>query len=61
MPMPHYRAYILDVQGLLVGGVNFDCADDAEAIERAEQLDGQHIELWRQVPITESNDAPGLG
>jgi hypothetical protein len=50
--MPHYRAYIFDEHGHLTGAVNFDCADDEEAKERARQLDGS-VELWRQVPLLE--------
>jgi hypothetical protein len=47
--MPHYRAYILDEHGHLIGAVNLDCADDEEAKERARQLGGHRVELWRQV------------
>jgi hypothetical protein len=50
--MPHYRAYSFDEHGHLTGAVNFDCADDEEAKERARQLDGS-VELWRQVPLLE--------
>ncbi|MGH6779102.1 MAG: hypothetical protein ACRECL_14025 [Bradyrhizobium sp.] len=50
--MPHYRAYIFDEQGQLVGAVDFDCADDEEATAHAGQLGG-HAELWRQVPLPE--------
>ena len=46
--MPHYRAYILDEHGHLIGAANFDCADDVEAKERARQLDGHRVVFWRQ-------------
>ncbi len=57
--MPHYRAYILDGHGRLVAAVKFDCADDEEAKERAKQLDGQYVELWRHVPLIDSDSAHG--
>ena len=46
--MPHYRAYILDEHGHLIGAANFDCADDVQSKERARQLDGHRVEFWRQ-------------
>jgi hypothetical protein len=51
--MPHYRAYLLDEQGHLIGAVNFDCAEDEAAKERARQALDHHysLELWRQVPL----------
>ena len=49
--MPHYRVYIIEEHGRLVGAAEFDCADDQEAKERAREFDGQHAELWRQVPL----------
>lgn len=55
--MPHYRVYILDGHGHLVAAVKFDCADDEEAKERAKQLDGQNVELWRHVPLPDSDSA----
>jgi hypothetical protein len=51
--MLHYRAYILDEHGRLIGAVNFDCADDEEAKEHARHLDGHRVELWRQIPLLE--------
>jgi hypothetical protein len=47
--MSHYRAFILDEHGHVVGAVSFDCADDEEAKERVKPLGGQQVELWRQV------------
>ena len=50
--MPHYRIYISNERGRLVGAAEFDCADDQQAKERARGgFDGQHVELWRQVPL----------
>ena len=46
--MPEYRAYILGSDGHFYRAVPLDCADDAEAMERAKQLlDGHDIELWQ--------------
>lgn len=53
--MPHYRVYILDGNGHLVAALKFDCADDEEARERAKQLDAQNVELWRHVPLPDSD------
>ena len=50
--MPHYRAYLFDEHGQLVGAVDFDCIDDEAAGAHAEELDGR-TELWRQVPLPE--------
>ncbi len=47
--MPLYRAYVLDEHGHVVGAINFDCSDDAEARENVKQLRGHEIELWREV------------
>ncbi|MBR1229035.1 MULTISPECIES: hypothetical protein [unclassified Bradyrhizobium] len=48
--MPHYRVYVSDEHGRLVGVVNFDCTDDDAAKERAKQLgNGHEVQLWRQV------------
>jgi len=52
--MPHYRAYILDEQGHVVGAVDLDCDDDDDARERVKQLRGEHVELWRQIPLLEA-------
>jgi len=50
--MPQYRAYILDEHGHLMGAVDFDCADDDAAKERAEQLvAGRDGELWKRVAL----------
>jgi hypothetical protein len=59
--MPHYRAYILDDDGRLAGAVNFDCADDEEAKERAKVLNEHRVELWRQVPLLPPDDPPERG
>ncbi len=57
--MPLYRAYILDEYGHVTGAVNFDAADDEEARERAKQLDGHRVELWRQVRLRGADDPHG--
>ena len=49
--MPRYRAYVLDEDGHVAGAVEFECADDEEASERARELDSSDVELWRQVPL----------
>ena len=54
--MPRYRAYVLDEDGHVAGAVEFDCADDEEASERANELRYSDVELWRQVPLPE----PGI-
>jgi hypothetical protein len=52
--MPRYRAYVLDEDGNLAGAVEFDCADDEEASERANELRNGDVELWRRVPLADS-------
>ncbi len=54
--MPRYRAYVLDEDGRLSGAVEFDCADDEEASERANELRNGDVELWRRVPLAESGE-----
>jgi len=45
--MPEYRAYLVGPDGHFVGFEPLVCADDAKAIEKAEQLvDGDDVELW---------------
>jgi hypothetical protein len=44
-----YRAYIIGSDGRIQKSMELDCADDAEAIEKAKQfVDGQDIELWQR-------------
>ena len=50
--MPLYRAYLMDQDGHVVGAIDFECADDEEARERAKQL-GDDVKLWRQVQLFE--------
>jgi hypothetical protein len=46
--MVEYRAYIIGSDGHFHRSVPLDCADDAEAVERAKQLlDGHDVELWQ--------------
>jgi hypothetical protein len=50
--MPHYRVYVLDEHGQLVGVVNFDCTDDDAAKEHAKRLaDSHEVQLWRLVAV----------
>lgn len=49
--MPRYRAYVLDEDGHVAGAVEFDCADDEEASERANELRNGDVELWRRIPL----------
>jgi hypothetical protein len=45
--MADYRAYTVGLDGRLIGFEPLVCADDAEAIEKAELLVGDRsIELW---------------
>ena len=45
--MTDYRAYTVGLDGRLIGFEPLVCADDAEAIEKAEYLVGDRsIELW---------------
>jgi hypothetical protein len=46
--MPEYHAYIIGSDGRFYRSVPLDCADDAEAMERAKDLlDGHDVELWQ--------------
>ena len=57
--MHGYRAFIVDPSGHVKDRVEFFCANDDEAKERAKQLvDGHAIELWdgtRQIAKFEPN------
>jgi hypothetical protein len=45
--MNEYRAYTVGVDGHFIGFEPLRCANDAEAIEKAERLlDGHDVELW---------------
>jgi hypothetical protein len=47
--MLDYRLYFLDAAGHIQGVVEFDCADDADAVALAETYaDGRPMELWRR-------------
>ena len=47
--MLDYRLYFLDEAGHIRGVVELECADDAEAISRAQTYaDGRTMELWRR-------------
>ena len=47
--MLDYRLYFLDDAGHIRGVVEFDCANDANAIAHAKTYaDGRAMELWRR-------------
>jgi len=60
--MPEYRAYMIGQDGYFYESVPLDCADDAEAKEKAKQLvDGHDIELWeRDCKVAAFNHGPGM-
>ena len=46
--MPDYRAYFVDEDDSFYDVVKMDCADDAEAIEKARPLAVKYaVELWQ--------------
>lgn len=46
--MVEYHAYLIGSDGHFYRSEAFDCADDAEAVERVKKLlDGHDIELWQ--------------
>ena len=55
--MPRYRVFIFNESGDLAGAVDFNCADDEEAMERMKQLGVHHAELWRQIQSFERDEA----
>jgi hypothetical protein len=47
--MLDYRLYFLDEAGHIQGVVEFDCANDADAVAHAKTYaDGRAMELWRR-------------
>jgi hypothetical protein len=54
--MPRYRVFIFNERGDLAGAVDFDCADDEDAIERIEQLGVHDAELWRRIKPLERDE-----
>ena len=57
--MHHYRLYVLDAHGAVIGAVDLDAADDEAAREQAKNVlgDDHPRELWRQIPTIEGNGA----
>lgn len=53
--MPFYRTYVLDSRGQVVVALDLECVDDDEAIARATGLGNGEVELWRRVPLVESD------
>jgi hypothetical protein len=46
--MPDYRAYLIGTDGHIANRVDFICADDETAKERAKLLSKSHdVELWQ--------------
>jgi hypothetical protein len=57
--MANYRAYQIGPDGHIQQGVDLECADDAEAIEAADQLVGDcAVELWRGTRKVARLEAP---
>lgn len=58
--MTEYRAFIVGRDGHFVGFEPLVCADDVEAIKKAERLvDGHDVELWsreRMVTVLKSKE-----
>jgi hypothetical protein len=46
--MPEYRVYIIGSDGHFFNSVELDCADDSEAMERANNLLVHDVELWQR-------------
>ena len=47
--MPEYRVYVVGLDGHFRSSVALECADDAEAKDKARQLmDGYDLELWQR-------------
>jgi hypothetical protein len=47
--VPHYRAYVIGLDGHFIEAINLDCANDAAAIESAKQLiNGYDVEVWQE-------------
>ena len=46
--MPEYRVYIIGSDGHFFNSVELDCADDSEAMERANNLLIHDVELWQR-------------
>ncbi len=55
--MPRYRVFIFNENGDWAGEVDFNCADDEEAIESVRQLSVYDAELWWQVQPLERDEA----
>jgi hypothetical protein len=55
----YYRAYQIGPDGHIKLGTDLDCADDAEAIEAADQLVGENaVELWQGTRMVARLEAP---
>lgn len=47
--MAEYHIYIIDSDGRFINSITLECADDVEAIKRAQQLtNGYDNELWQR-------------
>ncbi len=56
--MAHYRAYQIGSDGRIKAGIDLDCADDAEAIEAADQLVGENAVDWQDKRMVARLEAP---
>jgi hypothetical protein len=61
--MQDYRVYVMSHHGRIMDRIEFYCASDDEAKERAKQLvDGHDVELWhrdQRLAVFRRTDAPG--
>jgi hypothetical protein len=47
--MTDYRAYLLDEQGHVLSGFDFDAATDEAALQHARRyVDGHDVEVWQR-------------
>jgi hypothetical protein len=60
--MPDYRAYLVGADGHFVGYEPLVCANDGEAIKRAERLTDRHpVELWSGATLVVRLSGPQAG
>ena len=53
--MPEYRIYTLGFDGRVVNAEDIECADDREAIKRAQQtVNGRDAELWELAALLDA-------
>jgi hypothetical protein len=60
--MPDYRAYLVGADGHFVGFEPLVCANDGEAVKRAERLTDRHpVELWSGATLVVRLSGPQIG